>query len=80
MTIRKGSNIIAGAGPVDQTYSASSTNAQSGTAVASAISGKQDTSNLVTSVSSLSTDSQYPSAKLFYDTVGDIETLLQGLR
>ena len=80
MTIRKGSNIIAGAGPVDQTYSSSSINAQSGIAVASAISGKQDTSNLVTSVSGSSTDSQYPSAKLFYDTVGDIETLLQGLR
>lgn len=64
---------------VDQTYSASSTNAQSGTAVASAISGKQNISNLVTSVSSASTDSQYPSAKLFYDTCGDIETLINAL-
>lgn len=36
----------------------------------------QTTSNLVTSVSSSSTDSQYPSAKLFYDTVGNIESLL----
>lgn len=44
------------------------------------LSGYQTTSNLVTSVSSSSTDSQYPSAKLFYDTVGDVETLLQGLR
>lgn len=40
------------------------------------IDGKQDTSNLVTSVSASSTDAQYPSAKLFYDTVGDIETAL----
>ena len=40
----------------------------------------QSTGNLVTSVSSASTDAQYPSAKLFYDTVGDIETLLQALR
>ena len=40
------------------------------------LSGCQTTSNLVTSVSSSSTDSQYPSAKLFYDTCGDIETLL----
>lgn len=40
---------------------------------------KQDISNLVTSVSSSSTDSQYPSAKLFYDTVGDIETLINAL-
>ena len=44
------------------------------------LSGYQTTANLVTSVSSSSTDSQYPSAKLFYDTCGDIETLLQGLR
>ena len=39
----------------------------------------QTTSNLVTSVSSASTDSQYPSAKLFYDTCGDIETLINAL-
>ena len=39
-------------------------------------SGVQLTSNLVTSVSSSSTDNQYPSAKCVYDIVGDIETLL----
>lgn len=39
----------------------------------------QTTSNLVTSVSSSSTDMQYPSAKLFYDTCGDIETLINAL-
>ena len=44
------------------------------------LSGYQTMVNLVTSVSSSSTDSQYPSAKLFYDTIGDVETLLQGLR
>lgn len=44
------------------------------------LSGYQTTANLVTSVSSSSTNSQYPSAKLFYDTIGDVETLLQGLR
>lgn len=43
------------------------------------LSGYQTTSNLVTSVSSQSTDSQYPSAKLFYDTVGNIETLLAAI-
>lgn len=43
------------------------------------LSGKQDVSNLVTSVSSASTDLQYPSAKLFYDTCGDIETLINAL-
>ena len=41
-----------------------------------ALQGYQTTANLVTSVSSSSTDSQYPSAKLFYDTVGDIESAL----
>jgi len=39
----------------------------------------QTLSNLVTSVDSTSTDSQYPSAKLFYDTCGDIETLINAL-
>lgn len=41
--------------------------------------GYQTTANIVTSVSSSSTDSQYPSAKLFYDTCGDIETLINAL-
>lgn len=45
----------------------------------SSISNMQTTANLVTSVSSLSTDTQYPSAKLFYDTVGDVETLINAL-
>lgn len=39
----------------------------------------QTTANLVTSISSASTDAQYPSAKLLYDTVGDIETLLASI-
>ena len=43
------------------------------------ITNMQVTTNLVTSVSSSSTDSQYPSAKLFYDTCGDIETLINAL-
>lgn len=70
----------------DQTYSATSQKPQSGIAIASAgfitssaLSGYQTTSNLVTSVSSSSTNSQYPSAKLFYDTCGDIETLINAL-
>ena len=44
-----------------------------------AVTGLQTTSNLVTSVSSASTNAQYPSAKLFYDTVGNIETLLASI-
>lgn len=43
------------------------------------IANMQTTTNLVTSVSSSSTDSQYPSAKLLYDTVGNIETLLNNI-
>ena len=46
---------------------------------ASSLNSYQLISNLVTSVSSSSTDSQYPSAKLFYDTCGDIETLINAL-
>jgi predicted transcriptional regulator len=39
----------------------------------------QTTNNLVTSISSSSTDSQYPSAKCVYDLIGNIETLLQAV-
>ena len=51
----------------------------SGFITSSAISSMQTTTNLVTSVSGSSTDSQYPSAKLFYDTCGDIEALINAL-
>ena len=40
---------------------------------------KQDKSNLVTSISAQSTDTQYPSAKCVYDIVGDIESLLSNI-
>ena len=40
---------------------------------------KQDKSNLVTSLSSSSTDTQYPSAKCVYYLIGDIESALQTL-
>ena len=43
------------------------------------VSGKENTSNKVTSLSSSSTDTQYPSAKCVYDLVGDIETLLAAI-
>lgn len=58
------------------TYSApvSSVNGQTG-----AVTGLQTTSNLVTSVSSSSTDSQYPSAKCLYDLVGNVESLLASI-
>ena len=35
--------------------------------------------NLVTSVSSASTDEEYPSAKCMYDLLGDVETLINAL-
>ena len=38
--------------------------------------GVEVTSNKVTSISSSSTDTQYPSAKCMYDIVGDIELAL----
>lgn len=38
--------------------------------------GVQLTSNLVTSLDSSSTNTQYPSAKCVYDIIGDVETLL----
>lgn len=62
------------AGPVRFTTAGPLVNAQTGDIV-----GYQKTSNLVTSVDSTSTDDQYPSAKLFYDTCGDIETLINAL-
>lgn len=62
-----------GALPSNTTY-VSSVNGLSG-----AVSGLQTTSNLVTSLSSSSTDAQYPSAKCVYDLVGDIETLLSAI-
>lgn len=41
--------------------------------------GVEVTTNKVTSLSSSSTDTQYPSAKCVYDIVGDIETLINAL-
>ena len=43
------------------------------------ISGKESTANKVTSLSSSSTDTEYPSAKCVWDMVGDIETLLAAI-
>ena len=43
------------------------------------ISGKEDKTNKVTSISSSSTDTQYPSAKCVYDLIGNINTILATL-
>ncbi len=45
-----------------------------------ALSLKENLSNKVTSISSQSTDTQYPSAKCVYNIVGNIESLLSALR
>ena len=42
-------------------------------------SDKENVSNKVTSISSASTDTQYPSAKCVYDALGNIESLLAAL-
>lgn len=44
-----------------------------------AVTGLQTTGNKVTSLSSSSTDTQYPSAKCVYDLVGNIEALLASI-
>ena len=43
------------------------------------LSGKEDASNKVTSISAQSTDAQYPSAKCVYDVVGNIGTILDNI-
>lgn len=43
------------------------------------LAGKEDTANKVTSISSSSTDTEYPSAKCVYDIVGDVESALAAL-
>lgn len=49
------------------------------TRVFQGLNGKELSSNKVTSLSNLSTDTEYPSAKCVYDLVGDIESLLTNL-
>lgn len=43
------------------------------------VTGLQEASNLVTSLSASSTNTQYPSAKCVYDLVGNVETLLASI-
>lgn len=44
-----------------------------------ALTGKEDSSNKVTSIDNQSTDDEYPSAKCVFDIVGDIEAALAAL-
>lgn len=73
---------------VDSALSSSSTNPVQNSVIYTALGNKADTSaianmqtttNLKTSISSASTDSEYPSAKCVYDIVGNVESVLQTL-
>ena len=57
---------------VDQTYNATSANAQSGVAVASAISDMQVVSNMVDTISNTSTNTTYPTASAVYNTTANL--------
>lgn len=63
------------------TYSPTSGDVNLGTVITSHqdISGKENTSNKVTSLSASSTDTEYPSAKCVWDLIGDIETILASI-
>ena len=64
---------------IDTAPTSGSDNLVTSGGVHTALSSKEDTSNKVTSLSSASTDTQYPSAKCVYDLVGDIETILASI-
>ena len=57
---------------VDQVYNASSTNAQSGTAVAGAIADMQTITNMVDVVSNTSTNTTYPTASAVYNSIANL--------
>ena len=50
-----------------------------GTDVTTKLANMEDITNKVKTLSSASTDTQYPSAKCVYDLVGDVESLLASL-
>ena len=69
MSVYLGNNLISGVGSieVDQIFDGASANPQSGVAISGA--GFETISNKVVSLNSLSTNDQYPSAKLTYDSL-----------
>lgn len=64
---------------VDNELSLISTNPVQNKVVTTAVDSKQDTANLVTTVTSSSTNAQYPSAKWTYDTLSVLSTLLDAV-
>ena len=71
---------ILAAGAVDTAHIANGavTAAKLATAVSNVLNGAEQTTNKVTSVSSASTDTQYPSAKCVYDYGQSIQTAIEG--
>lgn len=63
---------VPAAATVDQVYNGSSTNAQSGVAVASAISDMQVISNMVDTISNTSTNTTYPTASAVYNSIANL--------
>ena len=64
--------------PTPQDYKSSFTSIEIDEAIA-AVKDKENSSNKVTSLSSQSTDTEYPSAKCVYDIIGNIESLLAAI-
>ena len=64
---------------VDDALSPTSENPVQNKVINTALETKENVTNKVTSISSSSTDTQYPSAKCVYDIVGDLETILTTL-
>lgn len=64
---------------IDSTPTSGSGNLVTSGGVKTAVDAKEDTANKVTSLSSSSTDTQYPSALCVYNLIGDIETLINAL-
>lgn len=74
-----GSSGTGGGITVDDAISSTSENPVQNKVIYTALQGKENTSNKVTSISSSSTDTEYPSAKCVYDIVGNIETVLDAI-
>lgn len=73
-------NVSTGEGKIDEPASSNVGDVLSYTANGwSSVAISTLTGNLVTSISSSSTDAQYPSAKCMYDIIGDVETLLAAI-
>lgn len=64
---------------VDSALSPTSTNPVQNRAIYNELTNKENVSNKVTSISSLSTNDEYPTAKCVFDIIGDVESILATL-